>query len=253
MKIHISRSVVPNLFTVLNIFFGFLCIVAAVGQQFEMAIWYIILGALCDSLDGFMARLTRSSSDFGVELDSLADVVSFGAAPSVFAYMLFLHEYGPIGTLLAAVQLIFGALRLARFNVQLVGFSKDHFTGLPIPLSALTILSFTFFFGASAIQADPVLQGWYIALIVGNGLLMVSTFQYPVFPKLTKQAFREKPLMMLAYIVGAVLVLVSLGRWLLFVLLALELSGIVYGSAKVLTRRSGRISSRSRPSSIRQR
>lgn len=238
MKIHISRSIVPNFFTVLNIFFGFLCIVASVNHQFEVAVWYILLSAICDSLDGFMARLTRSASAFGVELDSLADVISFGAAPSAFVYMLFLQDFGPAGILIASSQLIFGALRLARFNVQLVGFSKEYFTGLPIPLSALTIMSYLFFFGPEAVGSDALIQNAYIALILGNGLLMVSTFRYPVFPKLTRRAFREKPFVMLAYIIGSILVLISLGRWLLFVLLALELSGILYGIWRSLRRRS---------------
>ena len=132
MRIRLSRSIVPNLFTVLNIFFGFLCMIHAVQGKFVVAAWYIILSAICDTLDGFMARLTNSASEFGVELDSLADVVSFGVAPSFMLYALVLDQYGTFGALVAAVPLIMGALRLARFNVQLVGFSKDYFTGMLI-------------------------------------------------------------------------------------------------------------------------
>src|SRR5512135_94396 len=99
----ITRAVVPSLFTTLNIFCGLLSIVNAHENRADMAAWFIILAAIFDSLDGVMARITRSSSQFGVELDSLADVVSFGAAPSFLVYQVYLGQIQHWGILIAAL------------------------------------------------------------------------------------------------------------------------------------------------------
>lgn len=243
MRIRLSRSIVPNLFTVLNIFFGFLSIIFAVQGLYVQAAWYIVLSAGCDALDGFMARLTRSASEFGVELDSLADVVSFGVSPSFLIYSLALHEYGTFGMLVAAAPLILGALRLARFNVQLVGFSKDHFTGMPIPLAALTLISFVLFFRPEEIMAREQLQYALIALTAACGILMISTVRYPVIPKISLHAFRTQPLRMGVFTLGALAVAISAGKLLFPALLALGLSGPVFAAGrqlKRLGRRGGR-------------
>ena len=122
--------------------------------QFSIAAWVIILAAVFDSLDGIMARMTRSSSQFGVELDSLADVVSFGAAPSFLVYQVYLHTIEPWGIFIAALPVVLGAIRLARFNVQLVGFDKDYFNGLPIPMQAITVCAFILQFDRGNIGTD---------------------------------------------------------------------------------------------------
>ncbi len=231
MRIRLSRSIIPNLFTVLNIYFGFLCIVYAFHGRYMLAGMYVILSALCDTLDGIMARLTHSASEFGVELDSLADVVSFGAAPSVLVYQLFLRDLGPFGMLLAAAQLIFGALRLARFNVQLTGLHKEYFTGVPIPLSALTIVSFMFFFTPAAIDpasaSDPTLRHVFIGVIISCGLLMVSTLRYPVLPKPGLRMLREHPIRALIFLAAAAAAAVFQEKALFPIFAAIVLSGIV--------------------------
>ncbi|MBL0176830.1 MAG: CDP-diacylglycerol--serine O-phosphatidyltransferase [Ignavibacteria bacterium] len=230
MKIRLSRSILPNLFTVLNIFFGFLCIIQAMHGKFVLAGIYVVCSAICDTLDGLMARLTHSSSEFGVQLDSLADAVSFGAAPSVLVYALFLHSYGPFGTLVASAPLVFGALRLARFNVQLVGFSKDSFVGVPIPLSALVLVAFIFFFGPDVIQADATLQHVFTAVIAACGLLMVSTIRYPTLPKFTRKAFREQPWLTGGCVLGGIIIAVTLGKGLFPVLALVIVAGVVYSA-----------------------
>lgn len=230
MRIRISRSVVPNLFTVLNIFFGFLSIISAVNNQFSIAIWYIGFSAICDALDGVMARLTKSASEFGVELDSLADVVAFGVAPSFLVYKLALSQFGSLGTLIAAMPLIFGALRLARFNVQLTGFDKDHFSGLPIPLAALTIISFIHFFTPEEIQSTALLQNVLLGLVIAVSLLMVSVIRYPVLPKFSKRTFREHPIQMSLVIAGGILIAASGLKALFPILLSVVLSGIGFAS-----------------------
>src|SRR5436305_1351453 len=113
----------------MNLFCGFFAIVKATEGSYQTAAWLIVLAGTFDALDGAMARITNSSSEFGVELDSLADVVSFGTAPAFILYSAYFHNLETIGVMLAALPALCGALRLARFNVQLVGFDKDYFRG----------------------------------------------------------------------------------------------------------------------------
>ncbi|HES60210.1 MAG TPA: CDP-diacylglycerol--serine O-phosphatidyltransferase, partial [Caldithrix sp.] len=141
-RFRVTRSVIPNLFTAMNLFSGFLSILNASEGNYHYAAWLIIVAAVFDALDGAVARLTKSSSELGVELDSLSDIVSFGAAPAFLIYQTYLFSYQPLGVLISASLVLAGGFRLARFNVQLVGFDKNYFSGLPIPISALTISSF---------------------------------------------------------------------------------------------------------------
>src|SRR3990172_1200890 len=138
-RFRITRSIIPNLFTAMNMFAGFLSILNSSQGEYHYAAWLIIIAAIFDALDGAVARLTKSSSELGVELDSLSDIVSFGAAPAVLLYKSHLYSYDTVGILLAALLLLAGGFRLARFNVQLVGFEKAFFKGLPIPIAALKI------------------------------------------------------------------------------------------------------------------
>ena len=101
--------------------------------------------AFLDAMDGKVARFTKSSSKFGVEYDSLADVISFGFAPSFLIFSVYLKDMKMVGILISFLPLLFGSIRLARFNTQLKGFSKDYFKGLPIPIAALTLTSFIIF------------------------------------------------------------------------------------------------------------
>lgn len=126
----ITRAVVPSLFTVLNMFCGFMSVIHASKGDMIPASWFIILAAGFDALDGVMARITKSSSAFGVEIDSLSDVVSFGVAPAFLVYKFSLFQLEGVGIFVSSLLMIFAGLRLARFNVQLVGFDKDHFVGL---------------------------------------------------------------------------------------------------------------------------
>src|SRR5438876_7292201 len=126
----ITRAVVPSLFTVLNIFCGFSSIVHTSSGDVVLAVWFVLLAGIFDVLDGVMARITKSSSDFGVEFDSLSDVVSFGVAPSFLVYTLYLRTHEGLGMLISAMPMVFAALRLARFNAQLVVYDKEYFKGL---------------------------------------------------------------------------------------------------------------------------
>lgn len=204
----VTRSVVPNLFTLANLFCGFASIIASAGGAFERAAWLIVLAAVFDMLDGVVARLTDSTSEFGVELDSLCDAVSFGVAPSIMLYMVFFHEWPNWGLLIASLPALAGVLRLARFNVQLTSMEdKLYFRGMPIPAGAFTILSYI------AIWHKQVPEQWHghtlAAVSVITALAMVSTVKYDNLPRPSVRAFRQRPLVFSVFFVGTVLCIVT--------------------------------------------
>lgn len=207
-----TRAVVPSLFTVLNMFCGFFSIVHSSRGQFETAAWLIILGAIFDGLDGIMARITKSSSKFGVEFDSLSDLITFGAAPAFIIYFVYFQSLEGIGILLSSMPLIFGGIRLARFNVQLVGFDKDYFKGLPIPAQAMMIVTFVL----SYYSEMGGIIGWkgpaLIILVISLSLLMVSNFKYDTFPKFTRRSIREQPIKFALFLTSSAVLLVTGGK-----------------------------------------
>jgi CDP-diacylglycerol---serine O-phosphatidyltransferase len=223
----ITRAVVPSLFTVLNAFCGFLSILNSSQGKIEMAAWFIILGGVFDSLDGIMARITRSSSQFGVELDSLSDVVTFGAAPSFMVYQAHLSTLGSLGILMSSLPLVMGSIRLARFNVQLVGFEKDYFKGLPIPAAAIALCAYLLQYYAERTG----LSGWtgdgLAVLVVFVSLLMVSKVRYDTLPKLSKRGLRAHPWRAASFGVAGVVVIASLGNYLFMVMMAFIGFGVV--------------------------
>ena len=223
----ITRAVVPSLFTTLNIFCGFLAIMNAGQGKIEMAAWFVILAAIFDSLDGVMARITRSSSKFGVELDSLADVVSFGAAPSFMVYRAHLSVFDNWGILIASLPLIFGAIRLARFNVQLVGFDKDHFSGLPIPAQAITLSAFLLENYSDGLGMIGAARDALAPLVLLVSFLMVSRVRYETLPKLTKRDIAANPWRVVGFGVAALIVIFSKGQYLFLVLFAFICLGLI--------------------------
>ncbi|HTX19223.1 MAG TPA: CDP-diacylglycerol--serine O-phosphatidyltransferase [Bacteroidota bacterium] len=223
----ITRAVVPSLFTVLNMFCGFLSIVNSGAGQIDVAAWFIILGGVFDSLDGVMARITKSSSEFGVEFDSLSDVVTFGAAPAFLVYQLQLSQMEGIGLIISSLLLIFGGIRLARFNVQLVGFEKEYFTGLPIPASAITVVAFVLsfrdeVFGLRGFAADALAP-----MVVVLSLLMVSKVKYDTLPKFSKRELRRHPVKAISFVAAGIILLFTRGRALFYVFAVFILFGIV--------------------------
>ncbi len=189
--LRITPSVVPNLFTSLNMFCGFFSIINTAEGNFDYACWLIFIAALFDALDGAMARLTNSSSELGVELDSLSDIVSFGVAPSFLLYTTYYNQFSTAGIILTSLPLIAGGFRLARFNVQLSGFEKTFFTGLPIPSSALTISSFILAFYSDGYS--EFYSAFVIPMTLVLSFLMVSKIKYDAIPKFTLRAFKENP------------------------------------------------------------
>lgn len=181
-KMQKFKGFVPNFFTVGNMLAGFIAILFAFKNDFTTAVWLIILGGLFDTVDGKIARFFDISSDFGVEYDSLSDVITFGAAPSFLLYNAFFQYWETPGQLMAFFPLMFGSIRLARFNSELVSTEKDDFTGLPIPVAAITLGTAVLFWQSvfNGPLQYPQLLG---ALVVVLSVLMVTRFKYPAFPK----------------------------------------------------------------------
>lgn len=226
MKLRVTKSLIPNLFTIMNMFCGFLSVVNSSEGNFIYASVLIILAGIFDALDGLAARITKSASEFGVELDSLSDLISFGIAPAFLIYKIKLYTFLEIGVLISAFYLIMSALRLARFNVQLVGFDKTHFNGLPSPIGAMTIASFILTFYDNSIGQFIGGAGFYfvfIAIIVA--FLMVSKIRYEAFPKLTKEGLRQNLLLISCMIFSIIISIISEGKAIVFLLLIYILFG----------------------------
>jgi CDP-diacylglycerol--serine O-phosphatidyltransferase len=129
----------PNLITLSSMFAGFYSIVASFNADYERAAWAILIASVFDVLDGWVARLTHTTTKFGIEIDSLSDAISFGVAPGILVYSWSLQSFGKPGWLASFFMVACAALRLARFNVQMGKEEKKHFTGLPSPAAALMI------------------------------------------------------------------------------------------------------------------
>jgi len=174
--------ILPSLFTVGNIFCGYYAIISTMRGHYDHAAQAIGIAIVLDMLDGRIARLTNSATDFGLQLDSLADVISFGVAPSLLA---FIWGFGPVNSKLGWVAAftftICGAMRLARFNVQAGGLK--HFLGLPIPAGGGTIAAIVHFFGEPI--TDRVEAILMVGCVFGLALLMVSTVRYSSMKYLT--------------------------------------------------------------------
>ncbi len=171
----------PNFLTTLNMFCGFYSVISSIREEYTTAAWSIIIAAFFDMIDGRVARLTKSTSSFGVEYDSLSDLVSFGFAPSMLIYLGALSGFGRLGWLVAFLFLACGALRLARFNVMANRYSKSFFMGLPIPAAAGMVATFVIFREAIGWPASEVWPAWMMGLSLGLSCFMVSTIPFPSF------------------------------------------------------------------------
>ncbi len=182
-KLRKGIYILPNLSTTLNIFCGFYAVIASSNGNFRAAAIAIVLAGIFDMLDGKIARATNSTSKFGVEYDSLADLISFGMAPGFMIYLWALKPMGRIGWLAGFLFMVCGALRLARFNTQVGSVSSKHFVGLPIPAAAGVAATTVLFFHKIGLNGNamPVLL---LILLYTLAFLMVSTIKYNSFKKM---------------------------------------------------------------------
>jgi CDP-diacylglycerol--serine O-phosphatidyltransferase len=172
--------ILPNLFTTASLFAGFYAVVAAMKDMFESAAIAIFIAAIMDTLDGRVARLTHSQSDFGAEYDSLSDIVAFGVAPALVVYSWTLSGLGKLGWLIAFTFTACGALRLARFNVQREVQDPHYFRGLPIPAGAMLLAALVW--SGTDLEITIKNYAWILgAVTFCTGLLMVSNIPYYSF------------------------------------------------------------------------
>ncbi|MBW2650540.1 MAG: CDP-diacylglycerol--serine O-phosphatidyltransferase [Deltaproteobacteria bacterium] len=226
--------ILPNLFTTASLFFGFYSIIASIGGDFSKAAVAIIISCILDGLDGKIARVTNTTSKFGAEYDSLSDLIAFGMAPAILAYSWALVSFGRYGWLAAFLFVVCGALRLARFNVQIGIVDSKVFNGLAIPAAAVVIATSVLFFyylgGEGQFNHVSVLAG-----TVALSLLMVSNIKYHSFKDM--DFFSRKPFMTFVLIIFMLTVIVLEPQIMLFVLaLSYSLSGPVWTLFKIAKR-----------------
>lgn len=193
----------PCLFTSSNLFCGFVSIFFIFTEKYAVAAWLIIMALAFDIMDGRVARLTKTSSKFGAELDSLADLVSFGMAPAILYFFTFLEDSTQFGIFIAFLFVLAGALRLARFNVE---EHAGDFSGLPIPGAAFTVVSLVIYAETYPVAILRIPGEIYPVLLFLLSILMVSKLRFPSAKK--KQAMTEKRRMKLT--LGLILLLALL-------------------------------------------
>ncbi|BCS87461.1 CDP-diacylglycerol--serine O-phosphatidyltransferase [Pseudodesulfovibrio sediminis] len=189
---HKSVYLLPNLLTTTSLFIGFLGLTWAIQGDYSSCALCILASCVFDGLDGKVARMTGTTSEFGVQLDSLADLVAFGVVPAVMSYLWILNDFGRLGLMAAFLFMACGALRLARFNVQASTSDKKHFVGLPIPAAACTMATLVLFseFVPQEYMHSVVSVG-ALVLVYMLSFFMVSTIRFYSFKEIS--AFKAHP------------------------------------------------------------
>jgi len=204
--VKVKTNWVPSAFTMANMFCGYYSVILSTSGKFVQAAWLIVAASVLDALDGKIARFAKVDSQFGVEYDSLADVISFGVAPSLLIYHAVFMQWGTLGLLISFGPLVFGSIRLARFNVRLKGLSKGYFEGLPIPAAAVTISTF--------LVANIHFWGYlrwekvFLFIVIAVSLLMVTSIRYHTLPSFSLQGGMENRTKFLIFIIGTTLVII---------------------------------------------
>jgi len=188
--------ILPNLFTAASVFAGVFSMISAINAEFNQAAWLILVSLILDGLDGRVARLTNTCSRFGLEFDSLADIVAFGVAPALLMYLFVGHEFGRFGIVASALFVIFGAVRLARFNVMTSQIEPSVFIGVPIPTAAVFVSLLVLLFEKYSIENDYGIIIMILSIFVS--FLMVSNIRYPSFKKIN---FSQKHMLKLFVVI----------------------------------------------------
>ncbi|MEX0822885.1 MAG: CDP-diacylglycerol--serine O-phosphatidyltransferase [Balneolaceae bacterium] len=229
----IPRIVVPSFFTLMNLFCGFLSIIMVAEGNLAFGAWLIVLAGLFDALDGFMARLANATSEFGIELDSISDVVSFGVAPGFLLYTFVFHELAIIGILLSALPPICGAIRLARFNVEAKYEESTFFKGLPTPVHAAMISAFYLTFMNRLEWFDGLNQGVIsvlIPIVIMLSFLMVSTIPFDKIPRFDKKSIKTHKNKFILIFVYFIIIVLFQDIGLMIVFSFFILKGLVMGA-----------------------
>ena len=226
----------PSLFTMGNMFCGYACIVHAMRGEFETAAPFIGFAIVLDMLDGRIARMTGTASDFGVQFDSMADVISFGVAPAVLSFQWGLLPLGRLGWLAGFMFVTAAAMRLARFNIQAnAGGDKRYFVGMPSPAAAAVPAATVYAYAAGLHdyrQALPVL-----AMVLVPAVLMVSTIRFRSFKTIDLQS--RRPYTVLIFIAAGIALVATKPQYLLVFLAYSYLSSAFIGMAITRFRHRG--------------
>jgi CDP-diacylglycerol--serine O-phosphatidyltransferase len=231
----------PNLFTTAALFAGFYAIVSAMDGQFEQAAIAVFVAMVLDGLDGRVARLTNTQSEFGAEYDSLSDMVSFGIAPALVMYEWALSDLGRFGWMAAFVYTVSAALRLARFNTQIGTADKRYFVGLASPAAAAVVVGFVWIAGDFGLE--PRKLDWIAwAVTVSAGLLMVSNVRYYSFKTID---FKGKVPFFFLLVAVLIFVLVTIDppKVLFLVFAGYAVSGLMTTGWMLMRRRRQRLAS----------
>ncbi len=232
MKIHqpLRKSQIPSLFTMINMFLGFLAIISIADGHIERGAYLILWAAIFDGLDGKLARAFGVPSDFGGELDSLADVISFSLAPSFMIWAIYARDMNPvIGALIAGAPLYMGALRLARFNVSQGENPLPYFEGLPAPMAAFGLVGLVLYYAPSWGPAEAKVV---MPAVIVISFLMVSRVRYMKSPRLSVKSGGWNTFFLVAAIVTLFLVIFVNGKFLLPMITLFILTGIIRALTK---------------------
>jgi len=229
----------PSLFTMGNMFCGYACVVYAMRGEYETAAPFIGFAFVLDMLDGRIARLTGGESEFGLQFDSLADVISFGIAPAILSFAWGLAPLGRLGWAAAFLFLACAAMRLARFNIQgMAGADKRYFVGMPSPAAAAVPAATVYAFSDGLHDYRAALPALLVVLI--PALLMVSTIRFRSFKTIDLQT--RRPFRVLLLIAAAIMLIVWMHRYVLVVMAYSYLASAFAGMAVSRFRhRSGRV------------
>ncbi len=229
----------PNLLTTGALFAGFYAIVAAINGRYEPAAISIFVAMVLDGMDGRIARMTNTQSDFGAEYDSLADMVSFGLAPALVAYEWILVDLGKFGWLAAFIYTSAAALRLARFNTQAHVADKKYFQGLPSPAAAAAVAGTIWFFESYALKSPATATPVLFVITIATALLMVSNIRYYSFKELDLRG-RVPFVAVLAIVLVFVLISLDPAAVLALCFIAYAVSGPVVTLAQIRRHRRER-------------
>ena len=228
----IPRLVVPSFFTLMNLFCGFASILIVFEGNLMMGAWLIVLAGMFDVLDGFMARLTNATSEFGTELDSISDVVSFGVAPGFLIYVFAFQQLDFIGILLSGLAPVCAAIRLARYNVESKIQELDYFRGLPTPSFAIMIAAFylTFMNRMEVFEMfEHGILSVLLPIVILLSFLMVSTVPFDKIPKFDRESIKRHKNRLILLGVYFVIIVIFQDIGLMVVFSFFILKGLVLG------------------------
>lgn len=234
------REIFPGTFTMGNVVCGFLSILSAFEGNITTACWFVVLAAFLDVLDGKIARLSGGSTRFGVELDSLADFLSFGVAPAVIMFTIKLHTLGRWGWIISIVYIMASSYRLARYNLLAETEEKRDFVGLPVPVAAIALVSYVIF--SYHLWDRLEYSQLVVSMILLFAFLMVSQVKYESIPE--RFDSRQKRIQLAIMLLSAVMVIV-MPRLLLFPVITMYiLYGMVREFLRMFTRGVERVTGR---------